>query len=425
MKIKRDIFEVIIAKARRDAPIEACGYLASKDGIVTTHYPLTNLDQSREHFSFSPEEQFRAVKDARERGLKLDVVYHSHPETPARPSEEDIRLAYDENIIYLIVSLVEGREDVRAFHIRGGEVEEVEIEVEEPYDLERGGDVSMDPAELRRVGMIAQKQKGYYAMRLRTVGGDLTAQQLKKIAEVSQKYGRGEVHLSTRQGVEIHNVKQEDLGRAREELKVAGIEMGACGPRIRVVVACPGDSTCRWGIVDTKGMAAKLDEKYFRKDTPHKFKLAVTGCPHNCAKATENDIGLMGAILPEWEKESCIACDLCINVCPTRAIYKEGEDYKLDVSKCIFCSICTAACPVSSWKVKVRGWRLFLGGTMGKIPRLGTPLPELIEDEERLMTLIERAVQYYRREGRKKERFGHMIDRIGVEKVIKEITDGF
>ena len=108
------------------------------------------------------------------------------------------------------------------------------------------------------------------------------------------------------------------------------------------MVACPGNSTCKWGIIDTKDISKELDKRYFREDTPHKFKLSVTGCPHNCAKATENDIGIMGGILPCWKKEICINCDLCVNVCPTQAITKENDEYVLNEDKCIYCSICTA-----------------------------------------------------------------------------------
>ncbi len=414
MIIKKEILNKIIAHAQKDAPIEACGYLAEKDDVVVQCYEMTNVDKSKEHFSFDPKEQFEVVRQARENNLELYAVYHSHPKTPARPSEEDIKLAHDPNMTYVIISLTDNKQVVKAFNISSGDIEEIEMHIEE----------ALDPAELKKIGMIQQKQKGYFAMRLRTVGGDLAAAQLKKIAEISDKYADGEVHLSTRQGIEIHNVKQENLAKAREELKEADIEMGACGPRIRVVVACPGELTCRWGIINTKDIARKLDAKYFRKDTPHKFKMAVTGCPHNCAKATENDIGVMGGILPEWDNNICIHCDLCVNVCPTKAIYKENNEYKLDESKCILCSICTLSCPVSSWKPQKKGYSLFLGGTMGKIPRLGTRVPELIESEDRLMELIEKAVEYYRKHGRKKERFGHMIDRIGERQVIKEIVHG-
>ncbi len=456
LRISENIKDRLFAHAEKDAPIEACGYLTGNVidpsarppaslgmtgeeppaslGIteISEVCPMTNTDKSEEHFSFDPKEQFEVVKAARAKGREVVAVYHSHPASPARPSDEDIKLAFDPKIVYLIVSLVDNTKTIKAFSIVSGKVSEVELEVEkcslpEAAPAVDSGNIRVDesdPAALKQIGIIQQKQKGLYAMRLHVVGGDLNAAQLKKIAEVSDKYADGEVHLSTRQGVEIHNVKGGDLVQARADLKSADIEMGACGPRIRIVVACPGDTTCRWGIINTKKLAARLDDEYFRKDTPHKFKFSVTGCPHNCAKATENDIGVMGGILPKWEKEECINCDLCVNVCPTGAIYKENDEYKLNVDKCIFCSICTSTCPTDTWVVDKKGYSLFVGGTMGKKPRLATKLKVLIADEKELMVLIDRTVELYRKHGRKKERFGHCIDRVGEEKVKKEILDG-
>lgn len=282
-------------------------------------------------------------------------------------------------------------------------------------------DHQIDMAALKKVGMIQQKQQGYFALRLHAVGGDFNARQLRAVADVAEKYGRGEAHLSTRQGIEIHFVHVDHLESARLELERAGIAMGACGPRIRIVVACPGSATCRWGIIDTKSVSRQLDQTYFRQDTPHKFKMGVTGCPHNCAKATENDLGVMGGILPVWRRESCIHCDLCINSCPTGAIVKVDGEYRLDESKCINCSVCTANCPTDAWVPERKGFIVWIGGTMGKIPRLGTRLTSLIESEEELYRIIEKIVAFYRANGRKRERFGHMIDRMGIERVKEEL----
>ena len=129
MKIKKDIRDKIIAHAQREAPIEACGYLAGKDGVIVKHYELTNTDKSEEHFSFDPKEQFDTVRDARANGLEVGAVYHSHPASPARPSEEDKRLAYDPNISYVIISLANGREDVRSSRIVNSVVTPENIEI--------------------------------------------------------------------------------------------------------------------------------------------------------------------------------------------------------------------------------------------------------------------------------------------------------
>ncbi len=123
MKIKKNIIDEIINHAKKDAPVEACGYLAGKDGVINRHYELTNMDKSEEHFAFDPKEQFATVKDARNDGLEVCAVYHSHPQTPARPSTEDIKLAYDPNISYVIISLANGQEDVKSFKIKNANVE--------------------------------------------------------------------------------------------------------------------------------------------------------------------------------------------------------------------------------------------------------------------------------------------------------------
>lgn len=124
------IVNEIFAQGKREAPNEACGYLAGKDGGARTAIPLTNVDRSPGHFSLDPKEQFAAVRAARGEGLSVLAVYHTHPETPARPSAEDIRLAYDPDTIYVIASLIPGKEHMKAFRIDRGIVREEELEIE-------------------------------------------------------------------------------------------------------------------------------------------------------------------------------------------------------------------------------------------------------------------------------------------------------
>ena len=103
--------EIILKHARENLPEEACGLIAgTKDGndkSIKKVYCLTNIDHSNEHFSLDPKEQLAAVKDMRANGLKLLGNFHSHPESPSRPSEEDKRLAYDSKVNYLILSLMD------------------------------------------------------------------------------------------------------------------------------------------------------------------------------------------------------------------------------------------------------------------------------------------------------------------------------
>ncbi len=129
MKIPESIVAAIYQQAIAEAPLEACGYLAGNDGVVTRCYPMANADQSETHFSFDPEEQFRVLKKARAKGLALIAVYHSHPATPARPSAEDIRLAYDPGLYYVIASLADGNKIIKSFKIIEGEVVSESLEI--------------------------------------------------------------------------------------------------------------------------------------------------------------------------------------------------------------------------------------------------------------------------------------------------------
>lgn len=129
LKIARDVLNGMLAHARREEPNEACGYLASKDDHVTRQFELTNVDAAPDHYTMDPQEQFETIRRIRSEGLNVAAVYHSHPETPARPSVEDIRLAQDPNMVYVIVSLMAGVNPVMAYNISKGEVSKVPVEI--------------------------------------------------------------------------------------------------------------------------------------------------------------------------------------------------------------------------------------------------------------------------------------------------------
>lgn len=133
--IEEEILTSLLAHGRREEPNEACGFLAAKDGVVCRHFELTNIDAAPDHYAMDPAEQFAVVRQIREEGLQLAAVYHSHPETPARPSVEDLRLAHDPNVVYVIVSLMAGVVPVRAFRIRQGVETEVPLQVVAPARL--------------------------------------------------------------------------------------------------------------------------------------------------------------------------------------------------------------------------------------------------------------------------------------------------
>ncbi|MBQ7571787.1 MAG: M67 family metallopeptidase [Bacteroidaceae bacterium] len=121
MKIEQHVIQELIEQAQKDAPNESCGYLLGTGDTVTENYWMENIDHSPEHFAFAPKDQFAALRYAREHGLKILANWHSHPASPSRPSQEDLRLANDPTIRYAILSLHEGIH-LNSFAIRNGEV---------------------------------------------------------------------------------------------------------------------------------------------------------------------------------------------------------------------------------------------------------------------------------------------------------------
>ncbi|HEY3491192.1 MAG TPA: M67 family metallopeptidase [Candidatus Deferrimicrobiaceae bacterium] len=128
LRIPADILDAIIAHAQEGFPHEVCGILGGSEGDVSTIHRMTNTDASAEHFSMDPREQFAVVKALRAEGITMQAIYHSHPETPARPSEEDIQLALTPGVWHVIVSLTDPQAPVvRAFRIAEGKVTAEEI----------------------------------------------------------------------------------------------------------------------------------------------------------------------------------------------------------------------------------------------------------------------------------------------------------
>ena len=122
LKIPENIHNDLIAHAKEGFPLEVCGILGGVGDTVSAIYRMTNTDASNEHFMMAPKEQFAVVKDLRAKGMVMLAVYHSHPESPARPSAEDIKLALTPDVSYVIISLAEAAPDVKSFKISAGTV---------------------------------------------------------------------------------------------------------------------------------------------------------------------------------------------------------------------------------------------------------------------------------------------------------------
>lgn len=282
----------------------------------------------------------------------------------------------------------------------------------------------VDYATLKKGGFMRQKQKNNFSLRLQVVGGYLTAENLKKVAEVAEKYGDGHVHLTSRQSVEIPFIKLEDVEIVKDELAKGGCKPGVCGPRVRTVTACQGSEVCPSGNIDTYDIAKKLNERYFGKELPHKFKFGVTGCQNNCLKAEENDVGIKGGVEIAWIQDKCINCGVCAKVCREDAITIEEGMITVDYNKCNNCGRCVKSCPTDAWDA-VPTYIVSFGGLFGNnIAKGETPLP-LITKEEQLYRVTDAAIEFFAENGNPSERFRFTIDRVGKEKFIKKMEEAY
>ena len=135
IKLTKSDFEKILAHAVKELPDEACGLIAGTvedgDKEIKKVYLLTNIDHSNEHFSLDPKEQLETIKDMRKNGFVPLGNWHSHPESPSRPSEEDKRLAFDSKASYMILSLMDRENPViNSFKITGDTAEKEELVIE-------------------------------------------------------------------------------------------------------------------------------------------------------------------------------------------------------------------------------------------------------------------------------------------------------
>jgi proteasome lid subunit RPN8/RPN11 len=129
VRIPSWIYDEMVEHARKEAPNECCGLIGGTEGEAVSLYRAVNSEGSPLRYNLDPQDQFRIMSEMDDKGEELAAIYHSHTASPAYPSQTDINLAAYPDAIYLIVSLADGEEPLRGFHIRDGEVSEAELEI--------------------------------------------------------------------------------------------------------------------------------------------------------------------------------------------------------------------------------------------------------------------------------------------------------
>ena len=284
----------------------------------------------------------------------------------------------------------------------------------------------LDPAEIKRVkGLGCLQDKRYpdvFNVRVITRNGKITAEEQKTIAEASELFGSSAVTMTTRLTLEIQGVKYENLQPLMDFLHDHGLETGGTGSLVRPVVSCKG-TTCQYGLLDSFDLSEKLHEKFYvgyhTVTLPHKFKIAVGGCPNNCVKPDLNDLGIVGQRMPMVNLAKCRGCKKCQveQGCPIHTAKVVDGKIRIDPNECNNCGRCKGKCPFGAVEEYVDGYRVYIGGRWGKRYAHGRPLGKLFTSEEELMDVVESAILLFRDEGISGERFADTINRLGFEYV--------
>ena len=179
----------------------------------------------------------------------------------------------------------------------------------------QSGQVTVSPEEITRVKALGcLHNKGTDNFSVITKNGKITTAEHRKIAEAAERFGSGDVVMTTRLTLEIVGVPFDKIEEIRAFLAEEGLETGGTGSKVRPVVACKG-TTCQYGLLNSYGLSETIHERFFHGyasvKLPHKFKIAVGGCPNNCVKPDLNDFGIVGQRIPNNEEDDCNGCKKC------------------------------------------------------------------------------------------------------------------
>ncbi len=289
---------------------------------------------------------------------------------------------------------------------------------------------SVPPEEVTRVkalGFLWDKTTpDCFNGRVITRNGKITAEEMRAITEAAERFGNGQVAMTSRLTLEIQHVPFDNIEPLRELLAQSGLETGGTGSKVRPVVSCKG-TTCQYGLIDTFAISEEIHERFFHGYSdvklPHKFKIAVGGCPNNCVKPDLNDLGVIGQKVPQINLDKCRGCKVCqvVNACPIKVpVVKDGK-VVIDDSACNHCGRCVGKCPFKALEGYTSGYRVYIGGRWGKKVARGRYLEKVFTDKEEVMQIIEKAILLFREQGLTGERFADTVERLGFENVQEQL----
>ena len=285
------------------------------------------------------------------------------------------------------------------------------------------------PEDIKRVkgmGFLHNKGTDRFNARIITRHGKITAAQTACIAKAAEEFGNGEVTFTSRMTVELAGVPYDKITPLQEFLAQEGLETGGTGAKVRPVVSCKG-TTCQYGRLDSFALSEKIHYRFFKGyqdiKLPHKFKIAVGGCPNNCVKPDLNDVGIVGQLIPVFDPEQCRGCKKCavVDACPINVCEVKDGILHRDWEKCNNCGRCVDKCYFGANNKGIPGYRIYIGGRWGKQFARGTSLDKIFTSEEEALNVVEKALLLFKDQGLPGERFATTIERLGFENVQQQL----
>lgn len=198
------------------------------------------------------------------------------------------------------------------------------------------------------------------------------------------------------------------------------------------VETCFGPGGCPNRAIIYEGLAEEIRKRFIKHDLKsflkkivpgplnihHEFRISISDCPNACSRPQIADIGLIGARHPVVTGEMCNGCGSCVETCREDAISFTGDTPFVDGEKCLSCGKCIAVCPTGTLRADRSGYRILLGGKLGRHPRLGIELPDIFE-KDTVLEIIDRCVEYYKNHCIEGERLGEIMRKEGKENLLE------
>ena len=204
---------------------------------------------------------------------------------------------------------------------------------------------ALDEKRVKAMGFLSNKGTDNFSGRIITVNGKITAAQQKCIAEAAEKFGNGIITFTTRLTIEVQGIPYDKIEDFQAYIAKEGLVTGGTGSVVRPVVAFKG-TTCQYGLLDSFAISEEIHHRFYEGyrgvKLPHKFKIAVGGCPNNCVKPDLNDLGIIGQRVPLFDYSKCRGCKKCQveTSCPIKLAKVEDGCLKVDAESCNGCGRC-------------------------------------------------------------------------------------